>query len=114
MTLGKQILRSLCEKKEGYKRFAEGVGLPPLIEFYKEKQGIPAWPGAHEVTLREVGLIHAAAASRAHFANYATYRSAISAMCSQLTQPFGLDLKRKDAVKSAVEKLPARIRLLVR
>jgi KaiC/GvpD/RAD55 family RecA-like ATPase len=110
--LGLELLEVLCSKKEGYKRFAEGVGLPLQNEFYEKKQKAPAWPRA-EVTLAYVyENIYKNAFSRSSIQKYAQFRSALSAICRQLTPLSGLKEGDRLDMKNIVRTLRERIQIL--
>ncbi len=125
--LGASLLDALCNKEEEYKRFAEGIGLPNRKEYYdplqsrplektgQQKRVIPAWHRAKDVTLEDIGKIYRAANVRSNIENYSQFRSALSAVCKQLTPLAGLGRKAKlgnNEIKRTVEQLPDRIWML--
>ena len=111
--LGTDILKVLCSKKEVYKRFAAGVGLPNLVEFYCDEQNTPAWPRASSITLKHIyENIYKKASSRSSMEGYARFRSALSAFCRQLTPLSGLQPCDTLDVKELMRTLPARIKML--
>jgi hypothetical protein len=67
LSLGQALVETLCRKKEAYKRFVRGVGLPTEKEFYSDK--FFAWPGSG-VSLSTLGKILEGAGSRAKINGY--------------------------------------------
>ncbi|MCX5675251.1 MAG: hypothetical protein NTX87_09600 [Planctomycetota bacterium] len=105
--LGREVLDTLCSPAEEYKRFARGVGLPTLKEFYPKGKGDPdaprffAWPRGEHVGVERLLEIHFHALSREFIPEYRNFRSALATVALQLTPMTG---SRRDDKKEDWEK----------
>lgn len=105
--LGREVLNTLCSPAEEYKRFARGVGLPTLKQFYPKGKGDPdaprffAWPRGEHVGVERLLEIHFHALSREFIPEYRNFRSALATVALQLTPMTG---SRRDDKKEDWEK----------
>lgn len=113
--LGREVLKILCSRSEQYKRFALGVGLPTLEEFYKprsgEDPGFFAWPGGLNVKVKQVREIHRNALSRSIIKDYQKIRAALATLAFQLT-PFSGCKHDDEGIRETVERLGAQVSIL--
>jgi hypothetical protein len=115
--LGREVLNILCNRSEQYKRFAMGVGLPTLKDFYgrsrKTGPDFFAWPGGNRVKATEMRDIHAGALSRSLIEGYQTFRAALATVAFQLTPFSGYDKSDlEDHIRRTVGRLGAQAALL--
>jgi hypothetical protein len=87
--LGKQVIEILTSKKEQYKRFALGVGLPTFQSFYESEnandtEDFYAWPRGNHVRLEIVHKIHKNAHSRIRIPGYKEFRAMLYTIGNQL------------------------------
>lgn len=114
-SLGKTVIEKLCNKSEEYKRFARGIGIPTLNEFYsakKNKKDYFAWPGAsQEMTLNHVINIHRKAICRSYIPGYSKFRSVLYTIFMQILKIDPNDAKIKEKVGIIVNRLPYQIKM---
>lgn len=120
--LGKRVINILTSKKEQYKRFALGVGLPTLNCFYNTKEELSgeelnpnffAWPSSPEdVTFKTISDIHDNAHSRRLLPGYKEFKTMLYTIGKQLIAEDQCKQDEQVDVKDLVKRIHAQYMLL--
>jgi len=120
--LGQEVLDTLCSPAEEYKRFARGVGLPTLKQFYSKGGSDPdaprffAWPRGEHVDVERLLEIHFHALSREFIPEYRNFRAALATVALQLTPMTGWRRDKPEdwmpSIQQNVSRLPGLIQAL--
>jgi KaiC/GvpD/RAD55 family RecA-like ATPase len=116
LELGKRVIQILTSKKEQYKRFSMGVGLPTLKEFYYpdlNDNDFFAWQHSTNVRLKKLIDIHSNAHSRADIPGYKEFRTMLYTIGKQLIKSDGGIIEEGD-LKIIVSRIQAQYELLCR
>lgn len=118
LQLGKRVLHILTSKKEQYKRFSMGVGLPTLQEFYGQpehplgKKDFFAWQNANHVDLEKLMAIHSKGRCRAQIPRYKEFRALLYTIGNELINKNGDKMNNSDLNK-IVSRIQVQYNLLV-
>jgi KaiC/GvpD/RAD55 family RecA-like ATPase len=102
-TLGDAVIKMLCDRKEDFKRYLQGIGLPTENSVFTDKTSFMAWPGSMEhVKLSDIFRIHKDALRRSELDGYLNLRLALSALFRELI----LMKSERDIKTGIVDRLP--------
>jgi hypothetical protein len=116
LSLGEDVLRTLCADNEEHKRFVRGVGLPVGRRYCEIQNGemevadFLAWPRARVDSqtqggrLVDVMAIHQNALSRAHIPRYESFRGILGTLGRQLAA--SADAEIEYDVQDCINRLP--------
>jgi len=84
-TLGDDVIKMLSDRKEDFKRFVQGIGLPTDNSVFTEQTAFMAWPGSMDhMRLSNIYNIHKKALRRSELDGYLNLRLALSALFREL------------------------------
>jgi hypothetical protein len=108
-SLGNIVLNMLCDEKEDFKRFIQGIGLPTSDKFFNEKSTFLAWPGSEiENRLSKIFQFYKSAQKRSDIVGYLNIRLALSALFKELIM-----FENDDVYLGIVKRLPMIINALL-
>jgi hypothetical protein len=99
--LGVNVIKMLCNRKEDFKRYVRGVGLPASSKIF-ESEDFSAWPSCSKMmTLKTIMEIHKNAHERSKIPKYLAFRTMLATLGEQLVYYDNEELKEnKEAFKN--------------